>query len=166
MSRDLSSVKDLLKTKSFLRQLSPGDLDKVAAIAEVRPVKARALLYHEGEVCESLHIVSSGLIALDMCMPRQGCTRILTVGPGEIVGWSALFADATMAVRATAAEDSTSLASVFASGKAGLTVRARHEHVDQDGHRRAADVTDHQDAHRIVCAKLAEGRGPPPATSS
>jgi CRP/FNR family cyclic AMP-dependent transcriptional regulator len=110
MSNADRNILKLLSATPFLRELCPGDQEKVAAIAASRQVPASTVLYQEGDVCERLYLVSSGLVALDMCMPRQGCTRILTIGPGEIIGWSALFADATMAVRASALQDSTLIA--------------------------------------------------------
>jgi len=110
MSNADQNILELLSTTPFLRELCPGDLDKVAEIASSRSVSAGTVLYQEGDVCETLYLVSSGLVALDMCMPRQGCTRILTIGLGEIIGWSALFADATMAVRASVLQDGTLVA--------------------------------------------------------
>lgn len=110
MSNPDQSILKLLSATQFLQDLSPGDMDKVARIASIRPVEAGTVLYQEGDLCERLYLVSSGLVALDMCMPRQGCTRILTIGPGEIIGWSALFADATMAVRASVLQDGTLIA--------------------------------------------------------
>lgn len=105
MSSDEKTILELLSKTQFLQTLCSGDLDKVARIASTRTVEAGSVLHQEGDVCEALYLVSSGLVALDMCMPRQGCTRILTIGPGEIIGWSALFADATMTVRASVLQD-------------------------------------------------------------
>ena len=103
-------VKASLSTAQFLHELSAEDLDKVAAIASTESFEAGAVLFQEGEICRRLHVISSGRVALDMCMPRQGCTRILTVGPGELLGWSALLNDGTMTVRATAVEPTSLIA--------------------------------------------------------
>ncbi|REJ92475.1 MAG: Crp/Fnr family transcriptional regulator [Planctomycetota bacterium] len=110
MTHSARDVKATLATAQFLHKLSAEDLEKVAAIASTKSLEAGAVLYQEGEACRMLHVVSSGLVALDMCMPRQGCTRILTVGPGELLGWSALLSDGTMTVRATAVEETTLIA--------------------------------------------------------
>lgn len=107
MTSQTIDVKQALRTSSFLQALSPGDLDKLADIAQLHTVPAGTVIYQEGQLCDDVHVVSSGLIGLDMCMPRQGCTRILTVGPGELLGWSALLAEGRMSVRATATSDST-----------------------------------------------------------
>lgn len=104
MAHSPLDVKATLAAAQFLHELSAEDLDKVAGIASAESYEAEAVLYQEGEISRTLHVVSSGRVALDMCMPRQGCTRILTVGPGELLGWSALLNDGTMTVRATAVE--------------------------------------------------------------
>lgn len=99
-----------LATAQFLRDLTSDDMNKVAAIASIKAVRAGAVLFKQGETSESLHIVSTGLVALDMCMPRQGCTRLQTVGPGELLGWSALLSDGVMTAQATTVEESTLIA--------------------------------------------------------
>ena len=74
MGKADQNILKLLSVTPFLLELCPGDLEKVAGIATSRLVSAGTVLFHEGEVCERLYLVSSGLVALDMCMPRQGCT--------------------------------------------------------------------------------------------
>lgn len=110
MSDDESSVIELLSGAQFLAELSAGDLDKVAEIASVESFQPSTVLFQEGTVCEHVHLVTSGLVGLDMCMPRRGCVRILTVSSGELVGWSALLADGMMTARATVIEPTTVVA--------------------------------------------------------
>lgn len=105
MGKHASGLRATLAAAQFLQDLSPGDLDKVVAISSLKDIAAGTVLYQEGEICDAMHIVSAGLVGLDMCMPRQGCTRILTVGPGELLGWSALLNHGSMTVRATAVEN-------------------------------------------------------------
>jgi CRP-like cAMP-binding protein len=40
-----------------------------------------------------------------MCLPARACTRILTLGPGDIVAWSALLDEGLMTATAVATED-------------------------------------------------------------
>lgn len=110
MAGTTEELRSTLAATQFLRELTPDDLDKVVAIASITAVPAGAVLFKQGETSENLHIVSKGLVALDMCMPRQGCTRLQTVGPGELLGWSALLGDGVMTAQATAVEESTLIA--------------------------------------------------------
>lgn len=89
------------------RGLSVGDVEKVAGIAVVEQLDPPEVLFQEGAICDCLYLVTAGLVGLDMCMPRQGCVRILTVGPGEFVGWSAIVGDGRMTTRATIVEPAT-----------------------------------------------------------
>lgn len=58
----------------------------------VRPVRyeAGAEILREGEVTRDLGIVRSGRVALRLRVPERGPTTILTVEPGDIIGWSAI----------------------------------------------------------------------------
>ncbi|QDU38115.1 transcriptional activator FtrB [Maioricimonas rarisocia] len=103
-------ITDLLRDARFLQDISADDLDKLAAIARIEQVDAATVLFQEGSRCERLYLVASGLIGLDMCMPRRGCVRILTVGEGEFLGWSALLGNAAMTARATVLESGTLVA--------------------------------------------------------
>lgn len=110
MTTTAQLIQELLRESPFHQALSPGDLEKVAAIGSVEQFEPPTTLFHEGGLCDRLYLVSQGLVALEMCMPRRGCVRILTVGPREIVGWSALLSDMRMTARATVVESSTLIA--------------------------------------------------------
>lgn len=47
-------------------------------------------ILREGEPTRSLGIVRSGRVALRLRVPERGPTTILTVEPGDVVGWSAV----------------------------------------------------------------------------
>ena len=110
MTSDGRSIEELLQQTPFLQALSSSDLSKVAGIATVEQFEASAVLFQEGSRCDRLYLVVEGLIALEMCMPRRGCVRILTVGPREIVGVSALLNNVRMTTRAMAVEATTLIA--------------------------------------------------------
>jgi CRP/FNR family transcriptional regulator, cyclic AMP receptor protein len=52
-----------------------------------------------------LYLVRHGRVALEMHVPQRGAVRILTTGPGEMVGWSALLDQGRMTTSALATED-------------------------------------------------------------
>jgi len=70
--------------------LSPEAVTRLAAIAEVRDLGPGELVIREGQVAESLGIVLAGRVALRMLVPERGMVTILTVEPGDVVGWSAV----------------------------------------------------------------------------
>jgi CRP/FNR family transcriptional regulator, cyclic AMP receptor protein len=70
--------------------LSPEAVARLAALASFREVPAGTALTREGEITESFSIVLEGRVALRMLVPERGMVTILTVEPGDVVGWSAI----------------------------------------------------------------------------
>lgn len=70
--------------------LSPEAIDRLAALAAFRTLEPGEELLHEGEITETFGIVLQGRIALRMLVPERGMVTILTVEPGDVVGWSAI----------------------------------------------------------------------------
>lgn len=74
-------------------------------VARWKSCPAGTVLFREGERGDSFYVVHRGHVTLDMCLPARGCTRLLTVGPGEVVAWSALVGDGRMTATAVTADD-------------------------------------------------------------
>lgn len=89
----------------FAADLPPQILIELAALAGERAVPAKSVIFREGEVCHDLYVVQKGVVALDMHVPGRGAVRILTVGEGELLGWSALLGEGCMTATATALDD-------------------------------------------------------------
>jgi len=70
--------------------LPPEAVTRLAAIGEVHDLAPGDLVVAEGQVAEWLGIVLSGRIALRMLVPERRMVTILTVEPGDVVGWSAV----------------------------------------------------------------------------
>jgi len=64
---------------------------------------------HEGDVTAFMAIVVRGRVALRLRVPERGAITILTLDPGDIVGWSAIVAPYRATTTATTLE-STDLA--------------------------------------------------------
>ena len=110
MTADLKSLVAILSESQFLKEVSPGDIEKLARIVTIERFAPAAVLFQEGSECGQLFLVTEGLVGLEMCMPRRGCIRILTVGPQELLGWSAMLPGARMTARATVIEACTLIA--------------------------------------------------------
>jgi len=81
---------ETLQDIDFLRDVSREHLEELATVASLRDFNATEIVFREGEIAEQVYLVVSGNVSLEICAPGIGCKRILTVGPGEILGWSAL----------------------------------------------------------------------------
>ncbi len=79
-----------LSASWFGAGLSPEAVARLAGIAEMRDIEIDTDLTREGQITESFGIVLSGRVALRMLVPERGMVTILTVEPGDVVGWSAI----------------------------------------------------------------------------
>lgn len=100
----------LLHELAFSRGLPCRALEALATMARLETVAEWEILFREGGVCHDLFLVHSGFFTLDMHVAARGRVTILTVGPGELLGWSALLAEGSMTATATAVETSQVIA--------------------------------------------------------
>ena len=84
----------------------PADMrSRLAVLARLRRGAAGTVLFRAGERSDDFYLVHRGHVALDMNVPGRGTVRLLTIGEGEILAWSAVVADQQMTATATAVDD-------------------------------------------------------------
>ncbi len=79
-----------LSSSWFGAGLPPDAVGRLASIGEVRDLAPGEFVVREGQISESLCIVVTGRVALRVLVPERGMVTILTVEPGDVVGWSAV----------------------------------------------------------------------------
>ena len=82
---------NLIKTLqgiSFLHDIDPDHLEQIASIAEIRVYDTKDILFHEGEAAEYVYLVVTGKIMLELCPSTIYQKNLMSVGPGEMLGWS------------------------------------------------------------------------------
>jgi CRP-like cAMP-binding protein len=79
---------NLLRRVQLLEGVSEEHLDKLAAIARCVDFEQDATIFREGEPATTMYLVLTGRVSLEICAPGVGCKQILTVGEGELLGWS------------------------------------------------------------------------------
>jgi len=90
-SRPTSRSLDEKLAAAWLTQgVRPHTNEAFQALAELREIPAGNVLFREGEPSDFLGVVLAGRIALRMRVPERGLVTILTVEPGDVVGWSAV----------------------------------------------------------------------------
>jgi CRP-like cAMP-binding protein len=70
-----------------------------------RHYPAGAIIFREGQVVHQVFVVAAGNVALEMEVPARGRQRLLSLGPGDLLGWSPLVAKGGMTATATALAD-------------------------------------------------------------
>ena len=79
-----------LSASWFGAGLSPEAVARLAGASAIHDVEPGTEITREGQVTEVFAIVLAGRVALRTLVPERGMVTILTVEPGDIVGWSAL----------------------------------------------------------------------------
>jgi CRP-like cAMP-binding protein len=84
---------ETLQEIRFLQDMAPEQLEEIANIAQIRDFDEYDVVFREGELAENMYLVMFGIVSLEICAPGPGCRQILTLGPGELLGWSSLLGD-------------------------------------------------------------------------
>ena len=85
------TIHKTLQTAQFTRSLKPAHLEKLAGMAFQATYREGDILYREGDLGDVLYIIEQGHVAVETHIPGQGRVTILTVGPGQLLGWSSFF---------------------------------------------------------------------------
>jgi CRP/FNR family cyclic AMP-dependent transcriptional regulator len=104
------TVAEVLKNLRFSESLPPQVLEAIASSATLRDFPAGTMLFREGTQNDSLMILATGSVALDVYVPGRGDVRILSLGPGDMVAWSALLGGGRMTTSAIALQDTRLIA--------------------------------------------------------
>ncbi len=81
----------VLESMEFTRGLERHHLEKLASMASELTFSEGEIIFREGDVGNLLYLIEEGQVAVDTHVPGRGRVTILTVGPGQLLGWSALF---------------------------------------------------------------------------
>jgi CRP/FNR family cyclic AMP-dependent transcriptional regulator len=79
---------------------------RLAAAATLRDIPPDTILLREGDDTGIFAIITRGRVALRMRVPERGPVTILTVEPGDVVGWSSMVPPHRSTSTAVTVEDS------------------------------------------------------------
>lgn len=91
-----------MNTPTMLRALPAGHRGRLMTFAREVSFPPGTRLFNEGARAERFWIVRSGSVELDTYVPGRRAAVIETLGPGELIGWSWLFAPHVWHLGATA----------------------------------------------------------------
>ena len=107
---DASALKSTLSQLEFTSPLPAEVHDRIAGCSQEQAISAGQVVFREGEENHKLYLIVSGRVALDMHVPGRGPVRILSLGPGDMLAWSALLGNGRMTATATALEETRLIA--------------------------------------------------------
>jgi len=100
----------ILRSASLLQGISDSHLRKLAASAVMQHYAAGTTLFQEDAVHHTFYLVVEGSVALDIHNPRRRPRRVLSVGRGEILAWSAVLGNGVMTTSAITTAPTTVIA--------------------------------------------------------
>ena len=93
-----------LKGIQFLRGVSDEHLEQIASISEFRDYEPGEIVFRKGDAADCMYLVVFGKLSIELCVTDSDCKRIVSVGPGEMLGWSSLLDRPRMAALSRAKE--------------------------------------------------------------
>ena len=81
-------VVETLRSLQFLQEVPDELIEQLADISRVDEFPAGTVIFRQGDPARAIYLIVEGTVTLEICASAVGCKRILTVGPGELLGWS------------------------------------------------------------------------------
>ncbi len=85
------SVLQTLQAMEFTRDLEPRHLEKLASMATEVSFAEGETIFREGDMGDVVYLIQEGRVAVEIHVPGRGRVTVLTVGPGQLLGWSSIF---------------------------------------------------------------------------
>jgi CRP-like cAMP-binding protein len=95
---------DTLREIHFLHDIGQIRLEQIAKIARLRDFKHGDVVFRQGDPAQHVYLVARGNVSLEICAAGTGCRPILTLGPGELLGWSSVLEQTCYTARARVLE--------------------------------------------------------------
>ena len=121
-----SAVEAILGRLRFTQGLPASTIARLATLASVVEFPADSVVFREGRENSHLYLLTSGRIALEMNVPSRGRVRLLTLGDGDLLGWSAVSGN-DRAMTATAVALAPTQAIAFAGAPLQALCESDHE---------------------------------------
>jgi CRP-like cAMP-binding protein len=78
-----------LQQHPFLAGFQPGHIERIRSLAREVHFDADHIIFREGDECSDFYLIVSGLVALEIELPRR-TIRLQTLVAGDEFGWSAV----------------------------------------------------------------------------
>lgn len=120
----MKTLKEIITEHPFFRGMKGQHLDLLAEGARKSTFKAGDTLFREGEPANQFYLIESGKVVLEAHAAADGSAAVQTLGPGDVLGWSWLFAPFVWHFRAAALSPTT----VIALSGAHLLALSENDH--------------------------------------
>lgn len=80
-----------LRAMPFTQGMDHNQVKKLASLAVEVKFAPDEVIFREGDEARAIYLIEEGQIALESNVAGRGLVTMLTLGPGELLGWSSLF---------------------------------------------------------------------------
>ena len=87
----MESLEKVLSEHPFFDGFPDRHLGLIVGCASNVRFEAGQFIFHEGDEANTFYLLRQGKVALQIFSERRGALTLLTLGEGEILGWSWLF---------------------------------------------------------------------------
>lgn len=84
----METLQGILANHPFARGLNDRHLELLVGCASNIRFEADQLVFREGEEANQFYLIREGKVAVELFASERGPINILTVGDGEVLGWS------------------------------------------------------------------------------
>ncbi len=82
------SIEDSIRRHSFFRDISDKDINNIAAFSKEVTFNKDELIFKEGDLADSLYIITYGKVSLELSTAHRGRVIIQTIDEDDILGVS------------------------------------------------------------------------------
>jgi CRP-like cAMP-binding protein len=84
------TLAEILNQNPWFHNLEPDHFQKLLAIAKLEEWSENQIIFAEGALEAKLYLILEGRVAIEEYVPGHGRVTLLTLGPSELFGWSAV----------------------------------------------------------------------------
>lgn len=106
----MTAMESILQEHPFFSDIESHYLNMIAEHSSYVTFERGRLVFRQGEPANTFYIISQGHVALEVFAPDQGPISLMTLGEGEVLGWSWLFDPYTWHLDARAIEETQAIA--------------------------------------------------------
>jgi CRP-like cAMP-binding protein len=88
----MRTIETLLQEVPIFQGMSEEALELLSGCASNTRFGDGEVLFREGDDADTFYVIRHGRVALETFVPARGPVTIETIDPGEVIGWSWLFA--------------------------------------------------------------------------
>jgi CRP-like cAMP-binding protein len=84
----IQTLESVIREHPFFKDMKESHLQFITGCAKNARFEERQFIFREGDPADSFYFIREGLVSVELIVPQKGATTVLTVGEGEVLGWS------------------------------------------------------------------------------